>query len=39
MTGRARVLKHLIQAVACPVLLVRPEARMPLRLKVAEEIE
>jgi nucleotide-binding universal stress UspA family protein len=39
MTGRARVLKQLIQAIASPVLLVKPEPRTPLRLKVGEEIE
>lgn len=39
MTGRARVLKHLLQAIAIPVLLVKPAARMPFSLKVGEEIE
>jgi nucleotide-binding universal stress UspA family protein len=39
MTGRAQVLKRLIQAIALPVLLVKPEARMPFSLKVGEEIE
>jgi nucleotide-binding universal stress UspA family protein len=39
MTGHARVLKDLIQRVSCPVLLVKPAARMPFRLKVGAEIE
>lgn len=39
LTGRARVLTELIQATANPVLLVKPELRTPLRLKVGEEIE
>jgi nucleotide-binding universal stress UspA family protein len=39
MTGRARVLKQLIQAISMPVLLVRPEPRMLFRLKVGEEID
>ncbi|HVQ74166.1 MAG TPA: universal stress protein [Candidatus Binatia bacterium] len=38
MTGRARVLKQLIQAITTPLLLVRATARMPFRLKVGEEI-
>lgn len=39
MSGHARILKHLIQALTTPVLLLRTENRMPLRLKVGEEIE
>jgi nucleotide-binding universal stress UspA family protein len=39
MTGRARVLKHLVQVITQPVLLVKPEPRMPFRLKVGEDIE
>jgi nucleotide-binding universal stress UspA family protein len=39
MIGHARVLKQLIQAITTPVLLVRPTARIPFRLKVGEEIE
>jgi nucleotide-binding universal stress UspA family protein len=39
MRGHAAVLKHLIQAVTTPVLLVKPEARTPFRLKVGTEIE
>jgi nucleotide-binding universal stress UspA family protein len=39
MTGRARVLKQLIQTIASPVLLVRPEPRMLFRLKVGEEMD
>lgn len=39
MAGRARVLKHLIQTIASAVLLVKPEARAPLRLKVGEELD
>lgn len=39
MTGRARVLKHLLQVITQPVLLLKPEPRMPFRLKVGEEIE
>jgi nucleotide-binding universal stress UspA family protein len=38
MTGHARVLKHLIRVINTPMLLVRPTARMPFRLKVGEEI-
>jgi hypothetical protein len=33
------VLKHLIQVVTCPVLLVKPVPRAPFKLKVGEEIE
>jgi nucleotide-binding universal stress UspA family protein len=39
MTGRARVLKHLVQVITQPVLLVKPERRMPFRLKVGEDVE
>jgi nucleotide-binding universal stress UspA family protein len=39
MAGHARVLKRLIRVITCPVLLVKPAARMPFRLKVGEEIE
>jgi nucleotide-binding universal stress UspA family protein len=39
MAGRAHVLKHLLQVIAQPILLVKPEPRMPFRLKVGEEIE
>jgi nucleotide-binding universal stress UspA family protein len=39
MTGHARVLKHLIQVVTCPVLLVKPVPRAPFKLKVGEGIE
>lgn len=39
MTGHARVLKHLVQVVTGPVLLVKPAPRMPFKLKVGEEIE
>ncbi len=39
MTGHARVLKRLIEEITCPLLLVKPAARMPFRLKVGEEIE
>jgi nucleotide-binding universal stress UspA family protein len=39
MAGHAAVLKHLVQVVTCPLLLVKPAARMPFRLKVGEEIE
>jgi nucleotide-binding universal stress UspA family protein len=39
LTGRARVLTELIQAIANPVLLVKPEHRTTIRLKVGEEIE
>lgn len=38
MTGHARVLKHLVQVVTCPVLLVKPARRAPFKLKVGEEI-
>jgi len=39
MAGHARVLKHLIQELATPVLLVKREPRAAFRLKVGEEIE
>ena len=39
MTGHARVLKHLIQTITTPVLLVKPEVRIPFRLSVGAEIE
>lgn len=39
LTGRAQVLTRLIQALTVPVLLVKPEKRMGVRLKVGEEIE
>lgn len=39
MTGRARVLKRLFQVITTPVLLVKPEAPSPFRLKVGAEIE
>jgi nucleotide-binding universal stress UspA family protein len=39
MTGHAHVLKHLVEVVTCPLLLVKPAARMPFRLKVGEDIE
>lgn len=39
MAGHAQVVKHLIQQVACPVLLVRSAKRRPFRLKVGEAIE
>lgn len=38
-SGHAPVLKRLIEAVTCPLLLVKPAAPMPFRLKVGEEIE
>jgi nucleotide-binding universal stress UspA family protein len=39
MTGRARVLKRLLQVISQPVLLQKPATRMPFRLKVGENIE
>jgi nucleotide-binding universal stress UspA family protein len=40
LTGRARVLKRLIEAIAIPVLLVRePAAPTPFRLVVGEDME
>jgi nucleotide-binding universal stress UspA family protein len=39
MTGHARVLRRLIQAITSPVLLVKPPVRMPFQLKVGEQIE
>jgi nucleotide-binding universal stress UspA family protein len=39
MTGRARVVKHLVQVITQPILLVKPEPRMPFRLKVGEAME
>jgi nucleotide-binding universal stress UspA family protein len=38
-TGRAQVLKQLIQAVTCPVLLVKPGRRIQFRLKVGDALE
>jgi beta-phosphoglucomutase-like phosphatase (HAD superfamily) len=38
MAGHAAVLKHLVQVVTCPLLLVKPATRVPFRLKVGEEI-
>lgn len=38
-TGRARVLKRLIQAITTPVLMVKSPVRMPFRLKVGEDME
>jgi nucleotide-binding universal stress UspA family protein len=38
MAGRARVLKQLAQTIAQPILLVKPERRLPFRLKVGEDI-
>jgi nucleotide-binding universal stress UspA family protein len=37
--GRARVVKQLLRTITVPVLLVRPPARAPFRLKVGEELE
>jgi nucleotide-binding universal stress UspA family protein len=39
MAGRARVLKHLLQVVVQPILLVKPEPRPAFRLHVGEDIE
>jgi hypothetical protein len=39
MTGRARVLKQLLEVITTPVLLVKPAARGPFRLKVGEALE
>jgi nucleotide-binding universal stress UspA family protein len=39
LTGRARVLTQMIEAITVPILLVKPEKRTKLRLKVGEEIE
>lgn len=39
MMGRARVVKHLVQVITQPILLVKPEPRKPFRLKVGEDIE
>lgn len=38
MAGHAHVVKHLIQQVTCPVLLVHSQEPRPFRLKVAEDI-
>lgn len=38
MAGHAVVLKHLVQVVRCPVLLVKRSREMPFRLKVGEDI-
>lgn len=37
--GRARVLRRLLQQISIPVLLVKPEHRTAVRLKVGEEME
>jgi nucleotide-binding universal stress UspA family protein len=37
--GRSEVLKQLLQAVSCPVLLVKRAGRMPFRLKVEEAFQ
>jgi nucleotide-binding universal stress UspA family protein len=37
--GRARVLKHLLLTVTIPILLVKPAARAPFRLRIGKEIE
>jgi hypothetical protein len=34
----ALVLRHLVQVVTCPVLLVKPAARMTFRLKAGETL-
>lgn len=39
MTGHAQVLKHLVEVITTPVLLVKPAGRLPFRLVVGEEIE
>jgi nucleotide-binding universal stress UspA family protein len=39
MAGHARVLKHLLEAVTCPTLLVKPKPHAPFTLKVGEEFE
>ncbi len=39
MAGHARVLKRLVQTVACPLLLVKPSGPPFFKLKVGEEIE
>jgi nucleotide-binding universal stress UspA family protein len=39
LTGRARVLTQLIQAIATPILLVQRKRRTTLTLRVGEEIE
>jgi nucleotide-binding universal stress UspA family protein len=39
MTGRARVLKQLVQVIAQPILLVKPQARVSFRLHVGENME
>jgi nucleotide-binding universal stress UspA family protein len=39
MNGHAQVLKHLLQTVSCPVLLVKPAPRPPFKLKVGDEME
>jgi nucleotide-binding universal stress UspA family protein len=36
--GHAPVLKHLLGAVTCPILLMRPAPRMPFTLKVGEAL-
>jgi nucleotide-binding universal stress UspA family protein len=39
VTGRARVLKQLIQGLTVPVLLVKPAARIRFHLKVGEQVD
>lgn len=36
--GRAPVLKHLLGAITCPILLMRPAPRTPFTLKVGEAL-
>ena len=39
LRGHARILKNLVRQITLPVLLVKPVARMPFRLKVGEEVD
>lgn len=39
MAGHAAVLKHLIQTITCPVLLMKAAPRPPFKLHVGEDIE
>lgn len=39
MTGRAPVLKRLLRASTCPILLIKPAPRVPFALKVGEALE
>jgi hypothetical protein len=39
MLGHARVLKKLLEAVTCSLLLIKPAPRAPFKLKVGEALQ